>query len=143
MSLRSCRPRARAGVEASRGNQGRYGRGRISMLKLRALLAIATATILGAGVVTGCNGNQSAAAGEVIDPAEAAKTVVLHVNNLNDVSMELRVIQNGHSDFVGSVGGSDSTSILLDPSLFPTGTLYVAPTPADGRGRVVLGPLMA
>jgi hypothetical protein len=57
--------------------------------------------------------------------------------------MELRTILNGRSQFVGSVGGNDSTSILLDPGMFPTGLLYVTAIPTDGRGRAVAGPLSA
>jgi hypothetical protein len=86
---------------------------------------------------------QGSAAGTYIDPAEAAKTVVLHVDNVNPQPLELRVVLNGQSRFVGSVGGLDSTSILLDPQLFPTGVLYVVAIPADGRGRAIAGPLSA
>ena len=86
---------------------------------------------------------QGSAAGDYIDPVEAAQTVVLHVDNLNAQPMELRIIINGRSEFVGSVGGSDSTSILLDRRLFPAGYFHVAAIPADGRGRAVVGPLSA
>jgi hypothetical protein len=86
---------------------------------------------------------QSSASGGVIDPADAAKTVVLQVSNQSTSPMELRTIQNGRSQFVGSVGGSDSTSILLDPQLFPTGSLYIAAIPSGGRGRALVGPLSA
>jgi hypothetical protein len=55
----------------------------------------------------------------------------------------LRTILNGQSRFAGSVGGSDSTSVLLDPQMFPTGFLYVVAIPTDGRGRAVAGPLSA
>src|SRR5437867_397420 len=109
------------------------------MRKLSAVLVLATAVSLGAG----CARYSESAAGEVIDPADAAKTVVLHVDNRNPVSMELRTIVNGRSEFVGSVGGNDSTDILLDPSILPTGFLYVVAIPADGRGRAVAGPLAA
>jgi hypothetical protein len=110
------------------------------VLKLRGIIMFASVVALG----TACtNSMQGAAAGEYIDPAEAAKTVVLHVNNVNPLPMELRVIQNGQSRFVGSVGGIDSTDILLDPQMFPTGFLYVAAIPADGRGRALVGPLSA
>jgi hypothetical protein len=84
-----------------------------------------------------------AAGGDVIDPAEAAKTVVLHVDNRYPSSMELRLVTNGRSEFVGSVGGNDSTSVLLDPTYFPSATLFVLGVPADGRGRAVVGPLTA
>lgn len=111
------------------------------MLKARALLILAAATMMGAA----CNrymGGGSTESG-VIDPADAATTVVLHVKNQNNAPMELRTILNGRSQFVGSVGGNDSTSILLDPAMFPTGFLYVTAIPSDGRGRAVVGPLSA
>jgi hypothetical protein len=113
---------------------------KLSMLKARAfVILVATATM---GV--GCNRYmQGSEAGGVIDPADAAKTVVLHVRNQNPSPMELRTILNGRSQFVGSVGGNDSTSILLDPGMFPTGLLYVTAIPTDGRGRAVAGPLSA
>jgi hypothetical protein len=102
-------------------------------------ILFASATLAGA-----CNRYmQSSASGGVIDPADAAKTVVLQVSNQSTSPMELRTIQNGRSQFVGSVGGSDSTSILLDPQLFPTGSLYIAAIPSGGRGRALVGPLSA
>ena len=110
------------------------------MVKARIItILFAAATLAGA-----CNRYmQSSASGRVIDPADAAKTVVLQVNNQSTSPMELRTIQNGRSQFVGSVGGSDSTSILLDPQLFPTGSLYVVAIPSGGRGRALAGPLSA
>ena len=50
---------------------------------------------------------------------------------------------NGRSQFVGSVGGNDTTSVLLDPSWFPTASLVVVALPANGRGRAVSQPLAA
>jgi hypothetical protein len=109
-------------------------------MKLRGLLVLAAVATLG----TACSSAmQGSAAGTYIDPAEAAQTVVLHVDNVNPQPLELRVVLNGQSRFVGSVGGLDSTSILLDPQLFPTGVLYVVAIPADGRGRAIAGPLSA
>ena len=109
------------------------------MSRFRGLFIMAVAATLGAG----CAGyNQGSAAGE-IDPAMAAQTVVLHVNNVNSSPMELRTIINGHSDFIGSVSGNDSTAIALDPKLFPTGFLYLAAIPADASGRAIVGPLTA
>lgn len=82
--------------------------------------------------------------GEVaIDPAEAAHTVVLNVKNQSLEPMELRTVLDGRSTFVGSVGPNDSTAILLDPSLFPAGFLYIVGIPADGHGRAIVGPLAA
>lgn len=104
------------------------------------LLILAASTVLGAG----CNRYYgSTAGGEVVTPAEAKKTVVLHVQNLHQSPMELRTVQNGRSLFIGSVGGQDSTSILLDPMLFPTGSLYIVAVAADGNGATRVGPLGA
>jgi hypothetical protein len=112
------------------------------MSRIRALFILATAAALGTGCAS-FGGGGGTAAGSVIDPADAAKTVVLHVENLNPSPMELRATMNGRSQFVGSVGGNDTTSILLDPSWFPTGSLYVVALPANGHGRAVGGPLAA
>jgi hypothetical protein len=110
------------------------------MLKARALVILAAAATLGAA----CNRySQNSAAGGVIDPVDAKKTVVLHVKNQSTSPMELRTILNGRSQFAGSVGGNDSTSLLLDPQMFPTGFLYVVAIPTDGRGRAIAGPLSA
>jgi hypothetical protein len=109
-------------------------------MRFRGLLILAATAALGSACARGMQGT---AAGDYIDPAEAAKTVTLRVDNSNPQPMELRVIANGQSYFVGSVGGFDTTSVLLDPRLFPTGNLYVAAIPADGRGRAVDGPLAA
>lgn len=110
------------------------------MLKFRALVVVAAAASVGAGCA---RYSADSAAGEVIDQADAAKTVVLQVDNTNISPMELRVVLNGRSYFVGSVGGNSASSVMLDPSLFPTGFLYVTAIPADGRGRAVAGPLSA
>jgi hypothetical protein len=111
-----------------------------AMLRSRNILALATAAVLAAGCARTMEGS---AAGEVIDPAEAAKTVVLNVVNHNSSSMELRMVVNGHSQFIGSVGGNDNTTLLLDPTFLPTATMFVLGVPADGRGRAVVGPLAA
>jgi hypothetical protein len=87
--------------------------------------------------------SEGSAAGMTIDPAEAARTAVLNVKNENGRSMELRAIQNGQSTFIGSVGPSDATSILLDSSILPTSILYIVAIPDDGRGRALVGPLTA
>lgn len=110
------------------------------MLKARALVMLAIA----AGVASACaHYNESAAAGDVISKADAAKTVVLHVDNLSTSPMELHTVLDGRSLFVGSVGGQDSTNILLQPSMFPTGNLFVVAIPADAGGRARVGPLTA
>lgn len=107
--------------------------------KSRTFVILAAAVTLGAG----CARYSDSSAGEVIDPAEAAKTVVLHVNNQSNASMELRALNDGRSYFVGSVGPSDSTEVLLDPILFPTANLFVVGIPTDGHGRAVAGPIAA
>ena len=101
-----------------------------------------TVLILAAMLSAGC-ARYMEAGGDVIDPAAAKQTVVLDVKNLNVQPMELRTILNGESRFVGSVAGNDSTSILLDPTMFPTGYLYVTAIPGDGIGRALSGPLSA
>ncbi|MEO7085420.1 MAG: hypothetical protein ABI442_01660 [Gemmatimonadaceae bacterium] len=110
------------------------------MTRLSAILMLAAATTFGGA----CGRyNQNAAAGDVISPTDAKQTVVLHVDNQNSQSMELRTILDGKSLFVGSVGGNDSTSLLLDATMFPAGNLFVMALPADGHGRAVSGPLAA
>ena len=98
-----------------------------------------------AGTMTwGCaRYSEGSAAGMTIDPAEAARTAVVNVRNENGRGMELRSILNGQSTFIGSVGPNEQTSILLDPSLLPTGILYLVAIPDDGRGRALVGPLTA
>lgn len=104
------------------------------------MLTLATAGLLALGA--GCS-RYGTAGGDVasISPAEAANTVTLVTMNNASTTMELRVIAHGQSSFVGSVGAHDRGAILLDPSILPAGDLYVVGIPADGRGRVVEGPL--
>lgn len=109
------------------------------LFRTRVLVTLAAAATIGAG----CARYSDSAAGEVIDAAEAAKTVVLHVTNQSSASMELHAINDGRSTFVGSVGPNDSTDVLLDPILFPTATLYLVGIPTDGHGRAVVGPIAA
>jgi hypothetical protein len=110
------------------------------MLNTRTLFVLAAAAIVGAS----CSRyTETSAAGDVIPTADAAKTVVLHVDNRNPAPMELRAFVNGRSFFVGSVSGQDSTSILLDPTLFPTANLYLAAIPTGGQGQARVGPLGA
>lgn len=104
------------------------------------LAALALALSLGAACA---HYSESSAGGEVISPSDAAATVVLHVKNLSQSPVELRSIQDGQSIFVGSVGAQDSTSILLDPTLFPTARLFLAALAHAGGQRVVVGPLAA
>jgi hypothetical protein len=116
------------------------------MFKRTSILTVATLALVAtlSSATTGCaRYTSNSAAGDVIDPADAASSVVLRVQNINISPMELRAVLNGRSYFVGSVGGNDSTSVLLDPTLFPTGFLYVVAIPANGRGRASVGPLSA
>lgn len=109
-------------------------------MRFRKLYLVAAAAVIGAGCA---RYNQESAAGDVITPEAAASTVVLHVNNMSNQPIELRTLLHGTQQFVGSVAANDSTSLLLDPSLFPTGFLYVIGVPADLHGRAVVGPLSA
>src|ERR1051325_2969420 len=79
-------------------------------------------------LATACVGyREGVSGGEVdIDPADAAKTVVLQVKNQYTTSIALSTIVDGQSRFIGSVAASDSTAILLDPSILPTGFLYIS-----------------
>jgi hypothetical protein len=110
------------------------------MLKARAVLALAVAVSASAACATIGSGPAS---GDTISKADAAKSVVLHVENLSPSPMELRTISNGRSQFIGSVSGQDSTNILLDAMLFPTGSLYLTAIPSDRRGQARVGPLSA
>ena len=109
------------------------------MMKFRALTIATAAALFGSA----CGLSHNSAGGTYIDPADAASTVVLHVVNHSSESMELRTVENGQSLFIGSVGAQDSTKLLLDPSLFPTATLYVLGVPPGGYGRAAVGPLSA
>jgi len=101
-------------------------------------------TLVASLIAVGCaRYSQINEAGDVIDPAEAAKTVVLHVNNQNVQTVEIRTIINNQARFVGTVASRDSADILLDARSFPSGFFYVTATPTDGRGRAVAGPLSA
>ena len=109
------------------------------MFNARALFVLGAVALMGAS----CAHYSGTQAGDVVPSAEAAKTVVLRVDNLNQSPMELRAIANGRSMFIGSVGGADTTSIVLEPTLFPTASLYIAAIPANGRGQARVGPLGA
>jgi hypothetical protein len=113
------------------------------MFNARLLLTLATSALFGAACAGYSGGGGGTASGDVVTKEEASKTVVLHVDNLSSSSMELRTIADGRSVFVGSVSARDSTNILLDPSLFPTGSLYLTALPSDRRGQARVGPLAA
>jgi hypothetical protein len=110
---------------------------RMSMRNLTSLLA---AVSLGAACA---QNRQSSASGEVISPSDADATVVLHVQNLGTAMVELRSIEDGRTRFIGAIGAQDSTSLLLDPLLFPTANLFIAAYANGGGQRVVVGPLAA
>ena len=84
------------------------------MLKLKKFMILAASAVMASACARGM---QSSDAGVYIDPAEAAKTVTLEVQNDNPNAMELRVIVNDQSYFVGSVGGAEKTALLLDSRL--------------------------
>ena len=109
------------------------------MFIARSFLIVAAAAALG-GAASSCTGLTQGSASGQIEPADAAKTVVLHVENRNIAPMELRTILNGRSEFVGSVAGNDSTDILLDPVNFPTGFLYTRPSPLAAAVEPSLAP---
>lgn len=112
------------------------------MFRQRLGIALVAAALTWGG--TSCaRYSEGSAAGTTVDPAEAARTAVLNVNNENGRAMELRTVLNGQSTFIGSVGPNDKTSILLDAQLLPTSLLYIVAIPDDGRGRALVGPLTA
>jgi hypothetical protein len=111
--------------------------GGVKQMQFRKLYILAAAATISAGC---SHYAQPSAGGDVVD---AASTVVLHVDNLSTEPMELRTVLNGRSSLVGSVSAHDTTNILLDPSMFPTGFLYVVAIPSDLRGRAIAGPLTA
>jgi hypothetical protein len=109
-------------------------------IRMHGPAALLVAALLG----TACTRyHEGSAAGEVISAQDAVETVVLHVENLGMATVELRSIQDGRSKFIGTVGARDTGSILLDPFLFPTASLFIAAYAQAGGQRVVLGPLAA
>ncbi len=109
---------------------------RTRMRRARSLLVVA----LGVGCA---RYHETSAGGEVTKPGDLDATVVLHVQNLGMRSVELRAIQDGRSRFIASVGAQDTTSIQLDPLLFPTASLFIAAYAQAGGQRIVVGPLAA
>jgi hypothetical protein len=102
------------------------------------MLIAAAAAVLAAG----CGPSmQNSAAGDVINPVDAAQTAVLHVRNLTVQSMEIHTVMHGDSRFIGSVTGQADDTVLLDPTILPTGFLYVVAVPTDGSPQIVRGPL--
>ena len=110
------------------------------MRVMRSTLSLLAVASLG---LTCARYHESSAGGEVISRADADATVVLHVQNLGTRMVELRSVQDGRSRFIGSVGGQDTTSVLLDPLLFPTASLFIAAYAQAGGQRVVVGPIAA
>jgi hypothetical protein len=107
---------------------------------MREIWSLAAAVSLGVS----CAGNrQASAGGEVISPRDAGATVVLHVQNLGMAMVELRSVEDGRTKFIGSVGAQDTTSLLMDPLLFPTANLFIAAFANAGGQRIVVGPLAA
>ncbi|HEY4305814.1 MAG TPA: hypothetical protein VGM82_15180 [Gemmatimonadaceae bacterium] len=106
------------------------------MLKTRIILTLATIATLGAGCARFGSANGDVAG--AIDPASSA---VLYTKNLSNEPIELRVLVTGQSRFIGSVSPGETNSIVLDPTLLPSGELYVLGVAADGRRRAIGGPL--
>jgi hypothetical protein len=106
------------------------------MLKTRVLLTLATIATLGAGCA-----RYGSAAGDVAVAPDASNSAVLYTKNLSNEPIELRVLTTGQSRFIGSVSPGETNAIVLDPSLLPSGDLYVLGISADGRRRAVGGPL--
>src|SRR4051812_31778114 len=92
-------------------------------------------TLAAAAIGAGCARYSGEAGGDVgnIDPADAARSVVLRSLNPGNDPMELRIVVHGQSRFVGSVSACDSSDVLLDASLFPAAELYVLAIAPDGR----------
>ena len=109
-------------------------------MRMQAAAALLAAALLGGACA---RYHESSAGGEVISAQDAASTVVLHVENLGMATVELRSIQDGRSRFIGAVGAHDTSSILMDPLLFPTASLFIAAYAQAGGQRVVVGPLAA
>ena len=93
------------------------------MRRMRSTFSLLIAALLGA---TCARNREATAGGEVISPSDANATVVLHVQNLGLNMVELRSIEDGRSRFIGAVSGQDTASVLLDPLLFPTASLFIA-----------------
>lgn len=110
------------------------------MQRVRSTFSLLVAALLGA---TCARNHETSAGGEVISPGEANATVVLHVQNLGLSMVELRSIEDGRSRFIGAVSAQDTASVLLDPLLFPTASLFIAAYAQAGAQRVVVGPLAA
>ena len=72
---------------------------------------------------------------------DASNSAVVLTKNLSNEPVELRVVTTGQSRFIGSISPGETNSIVLDPSLLPSGELYIVGIAADGRQRAVGGPL--
>ena len=106
------------------------------MLKTRMLLTLAAIATLSGGCA-----RYNSSAGDVSLAPDAANSAVLYAKNLSTEAIELRVLTTGESRFIGAVSPGETASIVLDPTLLPSGDLYVLGISADGRHRAVGGPL--
>jgi hypothetical protein len=108
------------------------------MFQKHSLMLVAAAAVFAAG----CGPTmQGSAAGDVLNPVDAAQTAVLHVQNLGVQSVEIHTVMHGDTRFIGAVTGQGNQSMLLDPTILPTGFLYVVAVPTDGSPEMVRGPL--
>src|SRR3569833_643479 len=107
-----------------------------TMMKSRFLITLATLATLGAGCA-----RYGSAAGDVAVAPDAASSAVLYAKNLSNEPIELRVLTPGQSRFIGAVSPGETNASVLEPSLLPSGDLYVLGISSDGRRRAVGGPL--
>jgi hypothetical protein len=106
------------------------------MLKSRVLFTLATIATLGAGCA-----RYGSAGGDIAVAPDASNSAVLYTKNMSNEPIELRVVTIGQSRFIGAVSAGETNAIVLDPSLLPSGDLYVIGISSDGRRRAVGGPL--
>ena len=106
------------------------------MRKTHLLFALATIATL-----SGACAHSGSAAGDIAVAPDASNSAVVVTKNLSNEPVELRVVTTGQSRFIGSISPGETNSIVLDPSLLPSGELYIVGIAADGRQRAVGGPL--
>lgn len=107
-------------------------------IQLLAALAVST----GVAACATHNAEVAASGGEI--EAEIARSVVVHVSNMNSVPVEIQAgVTGGSARFMGVVGPNETADVLLDSQWFPTAMLYLIAVPADGKAKSVAGPLSA
>lgn len=106
------------------------------MFTSRVFFTLAAIATLAAGCA-----HSGTAAGDVAVAPDATNSAVLYTKNLSNEAIELRVVTIGQSRFIGSVSPGETNAIVLDPTLLPSGDLYVVGIASDGRRRAIGGPL--